>query len=488
MSRAGEAAEGRGDALLVRGGSGGTAVGVESLDAAAAVLADVAEEVAVVVWRVAAVATDPDLVGGSVLSPVTGATAGAALAAAAGPGGLSGDAMALVAVSTAVRTAAAAYRQGEAAATRAVERAQDTVMLAVGGLAPEILAGVLALDALGVDVAGVLDRLAFEEPGIADMAGGVEGLVVGLRSNPLTAPFVPAPPRTGGLTDDQDYERAVRMLADSAALWGLLSDRGRARVTPEPTPRAGAAVPRSLEDLAADQGNLGDGEDYAGHVRVIEVPQAQGSAWIVEISGTQVWDPRAGQNPFDVTTDVRSMAQDATLLADGVQQALALAQAESAGSPGTRSVGGDDAAVMLVGHSLGGITAAALASSPKFTLEHRVTHVVTMGAPVARMPVPRDTQVMSLEHTRDPVPRLEGQPNPDRVNWVTVTRDAHGDGVDRASATHDVPGYVETAGLVDAATDPSVVGWRETSAAFFDGDAHGQPVVRDYAIRREVNR
>jgi hypothetical protein len=488
MSRAEGLADGRGDPLRVRGGSGGTVVGLESLDAAACVLAEVAEEVAVAVWRVAAVATDTDLVAGSVLSPVTGACADAALAAAAGPAGLAGDATALVALATAVRAAGVAYRRGDEAVTRAVERAQDTVMFVAGGLAPEILVGVLALDALGVDVAGLLDELAFDDPRITDLAGGAEGLVVGLRSNPLTAPFVPAAPRTDGLSDDKDYELAVRTLADSAALWGLLSERGRARVTAEPTPRAGAAVPRSLEDLAADRRNLGGGEDYAGHIRVIEVPQARRSAWIVEISGTQVWDPRAGQNPFDVTTDVRSMAQDATLLADGVQQALEQAQAASApegaardGGPGPDSVPDP---VMLVGHSLGGIAAAGLASSPRFTGAHPVTHVVTMGSPVGRMPVPAGTEVLSLEHIQDAVPRLDGQPNPDRASWVTVSRELADDEAHTASQAHDTTLYIATAALVDESDDPSVATWRASSEHFFTGDTHGIPVVRDYSVER----
>ena len=192
----------------------------------------------------------------------------------------------------------------------------------------------------GSTSAGQLDRLVFDHPEVADLAGGAEGLVVGLRSNPLTAPLVAPPggPRDGGgEADDRDYERAVRTLADSAALWGLLDDRGRAQVVAEPAPRTGAAAPRSLRDLAADQRNVGDGERYAGHVRVIEVPQPNGSVWVVEISGTQAWDPRAGDEPFDVTTDVRSMAQEATVLADGVQQALE--QAQALGRGGVRAAG-----------------------------------------------------------------------------------------------------------------------------------------------------
>lgn len=486
--------DGRRTGLRVRGGSGGTTVGLESLDHAASVLFDVAQELAVVAGLVAAGAADADVVAGALLSPTTAVVATEAMLEVAGPLGLAREAASLLALSASVRAAATAYRAAESRASAAVERAQDSVMFLAGGLAPQLLVGVLALDAVGVDVAGDLDRLAFEVPEVADLAGGAEGLVIGLRANPLTAPLVVAPHRPddvggphGEAGRDRDYEVAVHTLADSAAVWGLLDDHGRAEVVAESVPRPGATAPRSLQDLAAAQGDVDDGEAYPGHVRVIEVPQLRGSVWVVQISGTQAWDPHAGQTPFDLTTDVRSMAQDATVLADGVQQALAQAQALSAsGSP----PGLDGAPVMLVGHSLGGIAAAGLASSPRFTAEHPVTHVVTMGAPVGRMPVPPQTQVLSFEHTRDPVPRLDGRRNPDRATWVTVTRDAGGAGdaggevVDRASQTHDLRGYVGTAALADQSTDPSVATWRTTSASFFAGDAYGEPVIRDYLIKR----
>ena len=474
--------------LVVRGGSGGTAVGLDALDEAAGALFEVAQEVTAMMRLVAALAVDPDLAAGALLSPTTGGPATAALLAAVGPLGLAGEVAALLALSASVRTASTAYRGAEAAAGAAVEQAQDSMLFVAGQLAPQLVVANLVLDSLGVDVGARLDHFLFEHPAVADLAGGAEGLVLGLATNPLTAPFVrtrPRPhdrrgprPRDGR---DHDYEDAVQILADSAAVWGLLDDAGRAEVVAEPVPRPGASAPTTLRDLAAAQRNVDDGVDYPGHVRIIEVPQPGGSVWVVEISGTQAWNPRAGGTPFDVTTDVHLMAQDATVLADGVQQALATAQAQSVIGDAAQT---QPAPVMLVGHSLGGITAAGLASSPLFTERHRVTHVVTMGAPVGRMPVPAETQVLSLEHTRDPVPRLDGQPNPDRATWVTVTRDGRGDRVDGASHTHDVRGYVDTAGLVDDSSDPSVVTWRSTSAPFFDADAHGEPVIRDFAIRR----
>jgi hypothetical protein len=139
---------------------------------------------------------------------------------------------------------------------------------------------------------------------------------------------------------------------------------------------------------------------------------------------------------------------------------------------------------MLVGHSLGGIAAAGLASSPRFTQAHSVTHVVTMGSPVGRMPVPARIAVLSLEHTQDAVPRLDGRPNPDRATWVTASRDLGGSGVDRASQAHDPRLYVDTAALVDESDDPSVATWRAGSDRFFTGDTHGNPVVRDYSVER----
>lgn len=470
--------------LSVRGGAGGTTVGLDSLESATMVLLVVARETCEIGLGALVAATDVDVVAGAVLSRSTGLAATTGLVELAGPTGLTGAAKEILTTAGAVRAAASAYRAAEDAVATVVEQAQDAVLFGAGWMAPQLVVGVLALDALGVDVPALLDRAVFEHPGAADLAGGAEGLLLGLRSNPLTAPLVPVgpgrgdPPHAGDTT--RDYERAVRALADSAAAWGLLDDAGRARVVAEPAPRAGARAPRSLRDLAVDQRNVGDGERYRGHVRVIEVPQPHGSVWVVEISGTQDWDLRAGATPFDVTTDVRSMAQEATVLADGVQQALSQAQAAS----DRAAPGGASAPVMLVGHSLGGIAAAGLASSPRFAAEHQVTHVVTMGAPVGRMPVPAETQVLSLEHARDPVPRLEGERNPDRATWVTVTRDAPGHGVDRATQTHDLRGYVDTAALVDDALDASVATWRASSAPFFMGDAHGTPVIRDFAIER----
>ena len=132
---------------------------------------------------------------------------------------------------------------------------------------------------------------------------------------------------------------------------------------------------------------------------------------------------RAGRNPFDLTTDVRAVTGEATVAAAGVVAAVDLARSRS-----WRSAADDP--VLLVGHSQGGILAAALADDPGFVRRHRVTHVVTSGAPVGVFPVPEAVRVLSVQHADDPVHRLDLTPNPARSSWVTVRAPAAGPPVD----------------------------------------------------------
>jgi predicted alpha/beta hydrolase family esterase len=467
--------------LSVRGGVGGTAVGLADLDAAARRLADCAGRLTLVSARFAALVADPAPVVTAPLSPGTAALAAAAAARAAGPGGLAGEVLALSGLATATAGGVAGYRAAEAALVVGVDAARDTVMGLVGRCLPEVAVGVLALGALGVDVVGTLDRVVVAHPEVVELSGGLDGLAAGLRADPrlgwLLGPGWSARAGEDRSARTDSYETALGVLAGSARAWGLLRDGGIPVAGREPVPRGEARAPRDLADVARDLSVVGDGRSYPGHVRVVEVAGESGAAWVVEVSGTQDWDPRADDAVLDVTSDVQLMAGASSVLAETVGSALDQARAESGRS-------GADDPVMLVGHSLGGITAAALASSPAFTARHRVTHVVTMGSPVARMPVPASVSVLSLEHGQDPVPRLDGRANPDRSSWVTVRRDPVLPSGSGAGVAHAVGGYAATAAATDQSGDPSVEAWRRGSAAFFRGEQHGAVVVRDYRVQR----
>jgi len=444
--------------LDVTGGAGGVGAALEDLSAAAVRLAETAGdlfEVAGALWRAGVAA---DLVTVALTCPVDAGRVAMELAELAGPTGLVADAGALVALAAGVRSAVAAYAAGEEAVVVLVESAQDAAVLALSRHAVVLTAGVLAAERAGFDVAAATDRLLFSAPWLADLAGGVEGVVAG-----------PASPL--------DYEDGLALLATAGASRGWLTEAGHELQVTAVVPGGRGAAPQSLADLVAAQEDL-QTEGEPDRVRVVQVPQADGSsAWVVVVPGTQEWSPRAGPNPSDATTDVLLMAQRDTQLAAGVERALRLAQ-QDAGRGGL----GDP--VLLAGHSQGGIVAAALAAEPGFRRRQRVTHVVASGAPIARLPVPEEVSVLALEHRQDAVPRLEGEPNVDRRGWVTVTRDLRGSEVLSAGASHASARYRETAAQVDASRSASVVQWRLRAAPFLAGDAHGTATVRDYRLTR----
>jgi pimeloyl-ACP methyl ester carboxylesterase len=138
--------------------------------------------------------------------------------------------------------------------------------------------------------------------------------------------------------------------------------------------------------------------------------------------------------------------------------------------------------VLLVGHSQGGILAAALASDRAFGARHRVTHVVTTGAPVGLFPVGGHVRVLAVEHTDDPVPRLDLTPNPATAGWVTV--EAPGGPTVLVVHSHRREAYVETLAAAEGAPRGTVAGldaWCASAGAFL-----GVPVrsVAEFEIRR----
>lgn len=264
----------------------------------------------------------------------------------------------------------------------------------------------------------------------------------------------------------EEVERAVAAVvagvargADAAGRVGWFDDGSL-----PPTVRAADVGERSPVpgDVVGLAGLVAAGEGLGGgRVRVLEARAPDGgSAWVVVVPGTQEWSPRSGPNPFDVTSDLRAVTGDATAAAAGVAAALELARSSSAGSR-------PDDPVLLVGHSQGGILAAALASDPGFTGRHRVTHLVTSGSPVALFPVPEAVRVLSVEHLDDPVPRLDLSPVPQHASWVSVRVPALGLPLD--ARRHALDAYVRTVRAAEEAPRGTVAGldgWRASAGDF----------------------
>ena len=463
---------------------------------------DAARELAL---QVAAVATHETVVSSQVLSPVTGGRVLAEVAQAQlPPEGLAWVALEYEAAAVFLRGSATVYEETDAALARLAEAGRGLTgvvvvnagLLAAGGIA---LSSVL-LDALPADVADALTPDAFaawvedvgrdpldtvlgglyDEPWVTDsiIAGlpwalGAEVPLVLSALTPWTFPPVPL-----------SYEQVVAGVISAGGLLGYFAD-GAPTVTPDPAPDGTAAD--SLAALFGNIGRLGDGD--ASEVRVTAVPDgAGGHSWIVEIPGTQDWAPESGSNPSNLATNLHLMAGHDTAMEAAVLEAVHQAMSEVAAQQGVPLAELQSQPVTLAGHSQGGIVAAALAADPGNGLH--VTQVATGGSPVAGMDVPDDVSVLSIEHTQDPVLRLDGAPNPGAAGWTTVTRDVDGaDGVIAGSpiSAHGGGVYADTAALISAqaADDPALAMALEGLEEQFAQVRDGQAQVFQYDVRQE---
>ncbi len=383
----------------IRGGSAGVAASY----AAARELAEVFDETGDRLRDMGAdglrVMRDPDLLASGLLCPGSCATAEAAvLAVTGGPDGVMAASFGWEADAIAVRTA-----------IECLEAADDSVRLAMEGLDRQL---VLTLGPVAAAAMVADPDVLTEVPGLT------EHLVDGLGG-----PF-------------------------SAGLLALLyGGPGRPVVTSYPAV-LGTRPPASVRDLLEhlrEVAELSDRPDSPanGTVEVQTISGPDGALrHVLYLPGTDDFNA-----PWDQDADVRDLETDLDAVAgqpDAYQQGL-LETLDRAGV-------GKDEPVLIVGHSLGGMEAAAIMAGHG---GYHVTDVVTAGAPTAQVPgFPSGSNVLSLEQRGDIVPELDGAPNPDSVEQTTVTFDAHPDGGILAHHSYDV--YEAGAGLVDDATDPSV--------------------------------
>ena len=281
---------------------------------------------------------------------------------------------------------------------------------------------------------------------------------------------------------DQAMSLAWLVSRATGRAFGLL-DEGQGwdvTVTPVAAPDC-VPAPTSTDSLLAGVGSLGD-RDSRGGVRVIELAAADGTTtWVVQVPGTHGGWAEGGSVPMDWPANVSLMLSATSASKVAATQALDRAQGGRAG-PRDR--------VVLVGHSQGGIVAAALASDPEFTRAHRVSHVLTAGSPIDDFPIPDSTQVLSLQHETDPVHALDASPPPDRRSWTTVEASAPVDVLAHLTAgAHALSAYRATASRVDRSGDVSLRRWRAGIAPALTLAPGAEPVVHEFrSERRWQNR
>ena len=163
-------------------------------------------------------------------------------------------------------------------------------------------------------------------------------------------------------------------------------------------------------------------ERYAGDGGVVSTE--------VFIAGTSDWGVGHTSNPFDLESNIALVAG----LGSASWVAVEMAMRRSGVKEGDR--------VTFVGHSQGGLIAARLAESGRYT----TTGLITVGAPLGGTPVHGDYPAISISHTDDVVPPLGGRVEPTRSFGISRHSGA---ALGDVSDAHSVERYAETAAALD---------------------------------------
>ncbi len=185
--------------------------------------------------------------------------------------------------------------------------------------------------------------------------------------------------------------------------------------------------------------------------------------YVVYIPGTQSWAPKPGTNPFDLTSNLSAISKTGFA---GSERAVAEAMQQAGIRP--------DSKVLLVGHSQGGLIAANI--STRFA----GSKVLTFGAPLGLLAKELKAPTLAVEHPADPVPKLDGRPNPLAANWVTVRQK-----LDAANplAQHEMAGYRQTAAEIDLGPAEQGLEKMRQELAGFAGKSAGQAFY--FELKRE---
>ncbi|MBK7722101.1 MAG: hypothetical protein IPI32_07720 [Austwickia sp.] len=260
---------------------------------------------------------------------------------------------------------------------------------------------------------------------------------------------------------DEVEERAVALLrldvgyglvtASVAALYAPRhAEVGPMQVLPD------RPAPNGLRDLAGwVEPRKDDGPGGPGRVDVIErefiVGGERRHAYTVILPGTSSW---AAPGAEDGISDPRNLSANLRLAAN-------LSTAELAALPAALEAAGvpEKARVTFVGHSQGGMTALAAANHPGVRAAYDVERVITFGSPVARMPVPHDVRVLSVENRSDLVPSVDLAPNQATRGHITVQ--VGGADTDPSGfSEHGMTAYADAARQIDASDHASLVDFR----------------------------
>ena len=202
----------------------------------------------------------------------------------------------------------------------------------------------------------------------------------------------------------------------------------------EKTPSAVYGNPRSLEGLASRLYT-------SGNIRIEAYETESGRVIVGYLPGTAEWNPLANEKAFDIRSNIQLDAHvrnsSSYRAADAALNAFGVKNSDQ---------------VILVGYSQGGLVGAQLAQQ-----HQNVSGLITFGSPIATQQIPSGLSVISLEHSNDVVPALEGETNPIQSNWATASRHVTVLPGENILKAHGMNEYMQTAALADQSTDTGLV-------------------------------
>jgi hypothetical protein len=215
-------------------------------------------------------------------------------------------------------------------------------------------------------------------------------------------------------------------------------------VRPGAAPRP-VAPPTGFGDLAA---RIPSVSEDSPQVRIERYGGPEDASWVVYIGGTAAWSPVAGEQPWDLTSNLAAVADQGA----GSYRAVVQAMREAGVAPGDP--------VVPVGHSQGGLVAAQLAASGEFN----TVAVATFGGLTAQVTLPADVVAVTVEHTDDLIPALGGTATGDDQRLV-VRREVFAQTavpLDQPLPAHALTGYRHTGQLMDGSEEPRLLEFRAT--------------------------
>lgn len=216
-------------------------------------------------------------------------------------------------------------------------------------------------------------------------------------------------------------------------------------------------VPQSLGDLAADIDDLYWAEAYGLPIKITRVGQGADRRWLVSLPGTYHMDPESQPNPADIESNIREELN----IPSAARVGLVAAVRSAMYADGVESEDMVNERVLIVGHSQGGIIAAALAAAEPKDVGFTVDAAITLGAPARRLKVRDDVNMLALEHDQDVIPSMDGTPRREADQRVVVKRKLNIPKRNPLFYAHSSSTYTET--LLGAEVRNSVAKWGRAS-------------------------